>query len=59
MEQQKKALERKLDAEIRNGIQLTRELSNLRWAKRDLQEYVDRIQSQHVDELRKLVEKRQ
>lgn len=59
MEQEKKSLERKLEAEVRNSIQLSREVDNLQYAKRNLQEYIDRIQSEHIDELRKIVDKRQ
>lgn len=58
MVRQKNSLERKLEDEIRNSIQLSREVDNLQYAKRNLQEYIDKIQSEHIKELREIIEKR-
>lgn len=58
LERQRNSLERKLEDEIRNSIRLSREVESLQWTKRNLQEYIDKIQSEHIQEIRKIIEKR-
>ncbi|XP_031627298.1 uncharacterized protein LOC116343411 [Contarinia nasturtii] len=58
LEQEKKSLERKLQAGIANSIRLCREIDGLQWTKRNLQEHIDKIQSEHIDDIRRIMEKR-
>lgn len=58
LESQKKLLERKLEEEVRNSIRLSQEVERLQWSKRNLQEYIDKLQKDHIRELRDVIEKR-
>lgn len=58
LQREKRALERKLDDEITNNIQLCSEVDGLQWTKRNLQGLIEKIQSEHIEEIRKVIEKR-
>lgn len=58
LQREKRALERKLDDEITNNIQLCSEVDGLQWTKRNLQGVIEKIQSEHIEEIRKVIEKR-
>lgn len=57
LKQERDLLEIQLQAEIRNSNRLNRNIEELSLTKRELLDRIDRIKSEHIEEMRQRLEK--